>query len=166
MINKKNLWFLTLFSLVLVLSVYYVTMPNDLLAAAKSSTNLNGNEKKVNIKESDVISALRVEDDSKTKESIVSLQETIADNKSTTEEKNNAYESLKQINNNNSLEETIEKGIKEDLNCNAFAKIGDKNSIRVVVDGCENSKSIANDIMNIVQNNFDDKMYISVEFKS
>ena len=31
MINKKNLWFLTLFSLVLVLSVYYVTMPTELL---------------------------------------------------------------------------------------------------------------------------------------
>ena len=33
MINKKNLWFLTLFSLVLVLSVYYVTMPKELLIA-------------------------------------------------------------------------------------------------------------------------------------
>ena len=31
MINKQNLWFLTLFSLILVLSVYYITMPNDLL---------------------------------------------------------------------------------------------------------------------------------------
>ena len=39
MMNKKNLWFLTLFSLVLVLSIYYVTMPSDLLAASTSSTN-------------------------------------------------------------------------------------------------------------------------------
>ena len=31
MINKQSLWFLTLFSLILVLSVYYITMPNDLL---------------------------------------------------------------------------------------------------------------------------------------
>ena len=31
MINKQNLWFLTLFSLILVLSVYYITMPNELL---------------------------------------------------------------------------------------------------------------------------------------
>ena len=30
MINKKNLWFLTLFSLVLVLSIYYVTMPSEI----------------------------------------------------------------------------------------------------------------------------------------
>ena len=33
MINKQNLWFLTLFSLILVLSVYYITMPNDLLVS-------------------------------------------------------------------------------------------------------------------------------------
>ena len=33
MINKQNLWFLTLFSLILVLSVYYITMPNELLLA-------------------------------------------------------------------------------------------------------------------------------------
>ena len=29
--NKQNLWFLTLFSLILILGVYYVTLPNDLL---------------------------------------------------------------------------------------------------------------------------------------
>ena len=42
MINKQNLWFLTLFSLILVLSVYYITMPNELLLTnnnAKISTN-------------------------------------------------------------------------------------------------------------------------------
>ncbi len=41
MINKQSLWFLTLFSLILVLSVYYITMPNELLL-----TNNNNNTKK------------------------------------------------------------------------------------------------------------------------
>ena len=48
MMNKKNLWFLTLFSLVIVLSIYYVTMPADLLAAStsskKNSNNTSGEE--------------------------------------------------------------------------------------------------------------------------
>ena len=35
MINKQKLWFLTLFSLILVLSVYYITMPSELLTTAK-----------------------------------------------------------------------------------------------------------------------------------
>ena len=39
MINKQNLWFFTLFSLVLVLGVYYVAMPNDLLEKANNITN-------------------------------------------------------------------------------------------------------------------------------
>ena len=34
MINKQKLWFLTLFSLILVLSVYYVTMPSNLLSVS------------------------------------------------------------------------------------------------------------------------------------
>ena len=38
MINKQNLWFLTLFSLILVLGVYYVTMPNDLLTKVNIKT--------------------------------------------------------------------------------------------------------------------------------
>ena len=37
MINKKSIWFLTLFSLIIVLSIYYVTMPSELLL------NTNGN---------------------------------------------------------------------------------------------------------------------------
>ena len=37
MINKQKLWFLTLFSLILVLSVYYITMPNDLLVKSSNS---------------------------------------------------------------------------------------------------------------------------------
>ena len=45
MINKQNLWFLTLFSLILVLSVYYITMPNDLLVS-KESNNVVSKSKK------------------------------------------------------------------------------------------------------------------------
>ena len=39
MINKKSLWFLTLFSLILVLSVYYITMPSDLLLTTNNVSN-------------------------------------------------------------------------------------------------------------------------------
>ena len=40
MINKQNLWFLTLFSLILVLSVYYITMPNNLLTTATKENDV------------------------------------------------------------------------------------------------------------------------------
>ena len=50
MINKKNIWFLTLFSLILVLSVYYVTMPTELLIT-NNSENINNNDVNTNIEE-------------------------------------------------------------------------------------------------------------------
>ena len=65
MIKKKNLWFLTLFSLVLVLSIYYVTMPNELLLTSNGVEDGN-NDKQLNVKESSIISALKVEDNNST----------------------------------------------------------------------------------------------------
>ena len=52
MINKKNLWFLTLFSLILVLSVYYITMPSEMLLTANADyTKEKKEEKKTETKE-------------------------------------------------------------------------------------------------------------------
>ena len=58
MINKKNLWFLTLFSLILVLSVYYVTMPTELLITNNSNfvtKDTSEEDTKVSIEENEVI---------------------------------------------------------------------------------------------------------------
>ena len=82
MIKKKNLWFLTLFSLILVLSIYYITMPNELLITNNDSIIKNSdvnknedNDKKVDIMESDIISALKVEDNNNVLNNINSLKE-------------------------------------------------------------------------------------------
>ena len=166
MINKKNLWFLTLFSLVLVLSIYYVTMPDDIL---KATTDLNKENKTesvdMNIENSDVISALKVEDDSKNNDTLNELQTKLNDSTISTEEKNNLYEQIKTINTNNGIEESIEKKVNETYKCNTFAKI-ENTSVKVVVDECDNSKKLANNIMRLVQEQFDNKMYISVQFES
>lgn len=166
--NKKNLWFLTLFSLVLVLSIYYVTMPEDLLAATTTGINVTNLDEEddisVNINESDAISALKVEDTSKTNDTLSELQDKLTDTTISTEEKNNAYEQIRTIHTNSGLEETIEKKINNDYSCEAFTKIEDT-SVKVVVDKCENSKSLANNIMRLVQEQFDKKMYISVQFE-
>lgn len=171
MMNRKNLWFLTLFSLVLVLSIYYITMPNDLLAASTSSkstvskANVTDTKAKVSKTESDAITALKVEDEAKTKDTLSELQKKITNKDSSTEDKNKAYEEIKNINNNSGIEENIEKKINSQYNCEAFAKI-DNSNVKVVVDKCENSKTLANNIMRLVQEQFSDKMYISVKFSS
>ena len=166
--NKKNLWFLTLFSLVIVLSIYYVTMPEDLLAASTknvSKTTLKDKDIKVETTENDTISALKIEDTSKTNDTITKLQEKLTNTKTTAEEKNNVYEQIKTINTNSGIEENIEKKIKSEYSCEAFAKI-EETSVKIVVDKCENSKKLANNIMRLVQEQFNNKMYISVQFES
>ena len=59
--NKQNLWFLTLLSLILVLGVYYITMPNDLLE--KVNTVLDEKKEKAvveEVKEENSLTAMRV----------------------------------------------------------------------------------------------------------
>ncbi len=164
MINKQNLWFLTLFSLILVLSVYYITMPNDLLVNNVKDKVTTNSKSKTTVKETNSLVAMRVSLEEERQEEMVSLQETLTDEKTTAEEKNNAYEQLKYLNQLQGEEEKIEKQIKEQYKLDSFVKIDDKN-IEVVVIKDKHDNSIANNIMRLVQANYDDKMYITVTFK-
>ena len=161
MINKKNLWFLTLFSLVLVLSVYYITMPTELLVS-NNSDNIDTIE--TNIEESSVVEALKTEDNTNTLEEINKLKETIAAKDSSTEDKNDAFDALRLLNQISSKEELLEEKIKTTHDLDSFIKI-DGDQIRVVIDSDEHSNTIANNIMRTIQNDFDTKQYISIQFK-
>ena len=114
MINKKSLWFLTLFSLILVLSIYYITMPSELLL--KTNTTKEVNEKtddvKVDVEESNILVALRVESDEEVSKQIEDLKLTLTNTESSVEEKNKAYEKIKELNDLRGEEEKLEKQIK------------------------------------------------------
>ena len=103
MINKQNLWFLTLFSLILVLSVYYITMPNDLLIASNSTETKEENKTtteesdKDAISEVDDLTALRVNLDEERDKEKAELKKEMTNEEATTDEKNNAYEQLKYL---------------------------------------------------------------------
>ena len=163
MINKNNLWFLTLFSLVLVLSIYYVTMPNEIFSGGGIDTDINTDTNNVSIEEDSIISALKVEDDTSVMNEINALKEKLTNSDISIDEKNAVFEELKLINKNSSIEETIESNIKVLCNCENFVKI-DGDNVRVVLDSDDNSSSSANRIMRLVQEEFDKKMYISVKF--
>ena len=162
MINKKNLWFLTLFSLVLVLSVYYITMPKELLLT--TNNNPNSDNVVTKIEEVNLIDALREEDNNNTLEEINKLKKTISDEKTTTDDKNKAFDTLKLLNQISSKEELLEEKIKNTFNLDSFIKI-DGDQIRVVVNSKEHSESLANDVMRTIQDGFSTKQYISIQFK-
>ena len=162
MINKKNLWFLTLFSLVLVLSVYYITMPKELLLT--TNNNIPNSDTVTNIEETSIINVLREEDNNNTLEEINKLKKTISDEEVTNADKNKAFDALKLLNQVSSKEELLEEKVKNTYNLDSFIKI-DGDQIRVVVNSNEHTESLANKIMRTIQKEFDTKQYISIQFK-
>ena len=85
MINKQKLWFLTLFSIILVLSVYYVAMDEDTLTKLMPSNDATSET--INVKEEDTLSALRVEEDDQNQKVIAELQNILLDQTVSVEEK-------------------------------------------------------------------------------
>lgn len=163
MINKQSLWFVTLFSMILVLSIYYVTMKDDTLATIKSLDNTKETEE-VNVTSSSVLVALKVADDEEVLKEMEDLQTVLLDDTSTIEEKNNAYESLQTINTNKGKETEIEEKILKEYSLDSFVKI--KNDrISITIGSNEHDTKLANKIMNTVQSMYDVKMYITIKFQ-
>lgn len=167
MINKRSLWFMTLFSLILVLSVYYITMPSELLM---TNNNAKNNPKTETVSadgstnESAELVALRVETEEQMLDEINELKAVLTNSKATAEEKNAAFEKMQKINQNRGQEEQIEKKIKSEHNLKAFVKINDVD-ITVVIDSNKHDKALANKIMRTVQSNFDNVVNVSVKFQ-
>lgn len=168
MINKRNLWFLTLFSLILVLSVYYVTMPSELLMTNNSEYVVDvmneTTEPTVEVNESTILTALRIEAEEKVSAELEELQEILVNADATAEEKNNAYEKIKGINNTRNEEEKLEKKIVDTYSLKAFVKI-DGDQIRVVVSSDKHDNELANNIIRLIQENYEKEKYISVKFQ-
>ena len=163
MISKQNLWFLTLFSLILVLSIYYITMPNDLL---KNPTNdvADKSQVKDNVEEVSSLVAMRVSLEEERQNSIDALQEQLVSDVLGSEEKNNVYEQLKYLNEIQSKEEDLEKKIKKDYKVDCFVKI-DNSTAEVVCVSKQHDGKLANNIMRLVQGEYKNKMFITVKFQ-
>lgn len=162
MIKRKNLWYVTLFSLILVLGVYYVTIPNELLEKAQE---LDQNEKVVtNIKEESPLVAMRVNLEEIRKEEKKELESKLTNEKLTSEEKNNVYEELKYLNEVQGKEEQLEKKIKDEYDLDCFIKI-DNNNASVVCISSSHDVSKANEIMRLIQKEYKTPINTTVKFQ-
>lgn len=168
MVNKQGLWFLTLFSLILVLSIYYITMPNEIFKSEEVVANDNNTKddkdtSEVNGQNTSYIETLKVELDSERAEILNTLEEILNDNSKSSSEKNKAYEQMKEINNLKASEEQIVKTINEEYKLDAYVKQEDS-KIEVVIDSKEHDVKLANKIMRTIQSDFNEPMSISVKF--
>ncbi len=166
MINKQSVWFVTLFSLILVLAIYYVTMQDSSLQKIiENSQNETSVPVNVDVEESSLLVSLRVQEDEAVLEEMQNYQAVLLDETSTTEEKNNAYNSLMALQSKKSEEEKIEQQIKETQNLDSFVKIKD-DTISIVIASAEHDSSLANNIIRTVQSLFDEEKYITVKFQN
>lgn len=166
MINKQSVWFVTLFSLILVLSIYYITMKDSSLESILNGTNEDTSSPvSVQVEESSLLVSLRVEEEQAVLEEMQNYQDVLLDNSTTTEEKNAAYNNLMALQTKKSDEEKIEKTIKETYNLECFAKIKE-DTISIVVGNSEHSSTTANNIIRTVQSLFDEEKYITVKFQN
>lgn len=163
MVNKQSMWFLTLLSLVLVLGVYYITMPNDLLSGKITSDEIK-EEVSVNVKEADTLIAMRANRDEEVSLEVEKLESVLTSDTSTVEEKNSAFEELKVLNLNISKEAKLEEKIENEFGIKSYIEIN-KDNIKVVINSKEHDASLANKLMRCIQEEYEEKMYIIVEFE-
>ena len=163
MINKQGLWFLTLFSIILVLTVYYVAMPSNTLATLKENVT-KGEDTVINVEESDALAALRVEKDTEVETTMNELQQILLNEKSTLDEKNQAYEKMKNITTNKCKEEEIENIIRDEFSYQSFVKINN-DTISITISNKTHDIDIANKIIRRIMSMYSEKMYVTVKFQ-
>ena len=161
MINKQSIWFTFLFSVILVLSIFYISMDDSKLDELIIDTDTNDTSLVVN--ESTELVALRVKSDEEMLETINNLQDILLDQTSDINTKNDAYDQLLSINNNKSIEANLEKIIKNEFKLDSFIKLSG-NNVSVFIDSNEHDYKLANDIISRLTKEFKVDKYITVKF--
>ena len=145
--NRQNLWFLTLFSLILILGVYYITLPSEIFNKEKVEEVIKNVD--VHVSESNKLIALRVERDEKISSVMSELQDKIISS-TNTEEKNKAFEELQVLNLAKGKEKYLEDKIRNNMNINSYVEINN-DDIYVTIEAKEHNTNIANEIMRSIQ---------------
>ena len=161
MINKQSIWFTFLFSIILVLSIFYISMNENKLSDFVDSVDTTDTSLVVN--ESTELVALRVQSDEEVLETINSLQDVLLSETADVQSKNDAYNELLLISSNKSLEEKLEKIIKEEFKFDSFIKINNAN-VTVVIEAEKHDYELANKIIRRLNEEFKEDKYITVKF--
>ena len=139
-------------------------MPNDLLLSNKDNEIVTNAGVNNNVESVSSLVAMRVSLEEERQNEMDVLQEQLTSEAVSGEEKNNAYEKLKYLNELQGKEEKHEKAIKNEYGLNCFVKI-DNSNINIVCVTDKHDSTLANNIMRLVQQSYKNKMYITVKFQ-
>lgn len=162
MVNKQNLWFITLFSIILVLSIFYISMNESSIESFIDENNIPQDSTLV-VNENTELVALRIQSDENMLNTMNELKEIILSETTTSQEKNDAYNNLLELSTNKGDEENIENIIKKEFNLDSFVKIN-ANNVTIVIDSKEHNYDLANKIIRKVKENANGDKYVTVKF--
>ena len=172
-VKKRTVWFLTLVSLVAVISVFYIfedNTPNILSIFSDEAINetdilgVNQNLTQPVNSESDLFQEVRLEQANKRSQLKEQLTQKIASDQSTAEEKNTAFNEMDELIKLESSEAMLEMLIKSIGYSDALVRIDDE-KVMVTVMSDEISNKQASEIMYIVRSEFNDYVNVQVKFE-
>ena len=172
-VKKRTVWFLTLVSLVAVISVFYIfedNTPNILSIFSDEAINetdilgVNQNLTQPVNSESDLFQEVRLEQANKRSQLKAQLTQKIASDEYSAEEKNTAFNEMDELIKLESSEAMLEMLIKSIGYSDALVRI-DEEKVMVTVMSDEISKQQASEIMYIVRSEFNDYVNVQVKFE-
>ncbi|WLR43887.1 SpoIIIAH-like family protein [Bacillus carboniphilus] len=192
MLKKQTVWLLTMLSLVIVLSIYYINTPKDMATPEQinqevaKGTDLVKDDQEKSEEDKDVMGegkeqledgtiissessesvfdSLRLELEEQRSEREEHLEAVVASAEATTQEKNKAYDELRELNDLSSKEKVLETLIKSQGYDEALVRASEGN-VRITVKSNELSKSDANKIIQLVKTEIKDIQDVAVQYE-
>lgn len=164
--NRRLISFLSLFSLVLVLSIYYVLVPVNNVVLNDSSIS-DGSDAVVSVTDGEdaYFENLELSKVSKFNDDIEELNQVVASSSSSMDEKVNALEMIAQKNKKNKEETNLKLAIKEAGYSNAYVEYED-NTVKILVAKKDATKSDAVTIIKLAYEKLGNSYVPSVSFKA
>ena len=157
--NKQALAFLTLFSLILMLSVYYVTLPMD--TASVMGENTNAEESQAD--NPSQRTSLQEEAGKKKDDEITKNSNTVSSPDASDADKQKALETIDELKNDKAMQEDV-AALLNDNGYMAAVEIMDGTCIITVFEQ-EDSAQTAKKIMNLAQSKVQQQYLVEVAFK-
>jgi stage III sporulation protein AH len=186
LLKKQTVWLLTMLSLVVVLSVYYITSPEQTVNQNMAGVDQKNTEQKSEVKgvenevtttqtdagakiisetaSDEVFEALRMDLEDQRSKRKEQLEEIVASTDLPSEKRNQAYDEMKHLDDIAMKEDLLESLIKAMNYDDALVRV-DGGQVRITVKADKLSRSDANEIIQMVKQEIDDLEHVAVKFQ-
>ncbi|BDG46570.1 MULTISPECIES: SpoIIIAH-like family protein [Parageobacillus] len=187
MLKRQTVWLLTMLSLVVVLSVYYVTAPKDTNDHIAFMNNENVAKQQADDKEKadvaveemetkggnvassessdDVFTALRMQIEDERSRLRDQLNDIVASANATAQQKSDALDKIEKLEALAEKEATLETLIKSKGGYDDVLVRADDDKVRVTIKAKNHSAKSANDVIHIVKSEIPEVDVVNVEFQ-